>query len=179
MPETGEGGLALIDEKFDHISLKHLPASWGASAKTLEKYLTPAIVTLGNPLVVQGAKASGQGNFTTEGLTVIELPLKERPLDGTEAGILDLNLSLRGGHEALVELAWGLRDKPSGPSHISFVAGGNDRLLVPLDCSPRWLLSKGITNLKLTIHHGSEVKRIELHNGRLRQRSAVAKMESR
>jgi hypothetical protein len=180
VPETVESGLALLDEKFDHISLEQLPASWGTSAKTLEKSMTPAIVTLGNPSAVQGAKASGQGNFTTtEGVTVIELPLKERPIDGTEAGILDLKLSLRGCHDALVELAWGLHDKPSGPSHISFLAGGNDRLLVPLDCSPRWLLAKGITKLKLTIHHGSEVKGIELHDGILRQRTAVAKMESR
>ena len=59
------------------------------------------------------------------------------------------------------------------------MAGGDNKILVPLDCSPRWLLSKRITKLKLTIHHVSEVKAIELHNGILGQRTAVANMDHR
>lgn len=123
---------ALLDEQFPQKDLKWLPQVWGRGYQTFAKELTHIreldIVTPDERQPLQKI-----------------LPLNPA-MRGLDAGILALDIET--SEQLKILLSWE-NELGAQNERLTFLANGRHTVLVPLDASPRWLLSRQIGSLAL------------------------------
>ena len=156
----------LLDKAFYPGHLKKIPVSWGRSWASLSPGLAPVAM-------------AGEGTLPAnmpEGPQVSQTAVKLSGLgiSGADAGMIVFDFAcerLFGAAEPEIVLSWvsDIADGVSDSSTIRFY-GATGRLVVPVDACPRWLKSRKITAVTLSLINPEICRSSRLYNIGLYQR---------
>jgi hypothetical protein len=154
--------------------LAAIPASWGASAASLERGMR-TVHTLPASAPESSVEARGDGRYRVVGRRPrIRFDLSRLALDGTDAGILSLDFRCEraGGPPPSISVRWSSASNPDAEAdHTRARFEARDgRLLVPLDASPAWLLANELRSLHLEVSDEPSCTTFQVKDARLLQR---------
>jgi hypothetical protein len=174
--ETGEEKLALLDEGFLTPDFQQLPLAWGRSWKNLKSRLTPVrSVDASIPFQVHDLAETSPGKFQITGVNpAIEFDISTLELTGKDADILAFDFARKScGKSLILSLRWNDTNNVSGGKNtIIQFAGRNEKLLVPLDTVPRWLLANELQTFRFEVFEPESCSEISISNIEFFQRSA-------
>jgi hypothetical protein len=154
-----------------------VPASWGASAASLEgamRLVHPLPASA--PASPSAVEALGDGRFRVVGPHPrVGFDLSGWHLRGRDAGILSLDFHCEraGGPPPVLELRWASASNAETELTRVRFDGRDGRLIVPLDASPAWLLASEIRSLGLELTDERSCRSFRVADARLLQRHGV------
>lgn len=176
----GAETLRILDRNFLAGDLGRIPSSWGKSADTLEKHMR-VIKPLDAPASSLHDVEHVEANvYRVRGVSPsITFDLQQMDLRGRDAGLLQFEFSCEGSRtRPVLGIAWSEEGGAFDPSAALKISGVKGIAIVPLDSAPRWLLSKRISNLRLTLPEASGCATFTLKNVLLAQRKDVDALDT-
>lgn len=146
--------VAVLDPIFHLQNVASLPASWGRSAKTLEKGLAPALrIASDAPSSMNAVRALGDGRYAITGENpYVRFDLSGSKLSGRQAGLLSFEFSCESpGAAPMVSVYWSTPGEPEGATTFMTFLGRQGRLIVPVDSAPSWLLADRIDSVRFDV----------------------------
>jgi len=166
--ELREVRLSLLDSAFRVGHLQKIPVGWGRSWGSISPLIKETAryraAGIGNAAVSPGGLSSGlRLVYPTEGLRV------------SDAQYLAFNLSCSGNRARAPELVvqWIESDSQSYDDKRSIRFYGEEGLLlVPLDSSPRWFMSRSIGEVRITLTEQSSCEGFDVEHIRFFKRTS-------
>lgn len=149
--------VAVLDPIFHLQNLESLPASWGRSAKTLEKGLVPVLrIASDAPSSVNAVRALGGGRYAMTGKDpYVRFDVSASKLSGRQAGLLSFEFSCESPDAVpMVGVHWSAQGQPEGAAAAMTFRGRQGRLIVPVDSAPSWLLAGRIDSVRFDVGGG-------------------------
>lgn len=146
--------VSALDPIFHLQNLESLPASWGRSAKTLEKGLAPVLrIASDVPSSMNAVRALGDGRYAITGEDPhVRFDVSGSQLSGRQAGLLSFEFSCESPDAApMVGVYWSTSGQPEGAATFMTFRGRQGRLIVPVDSAPSWLLAGRINTVRLDV----------------------------
>jgi hypothetical protein len=171
----------LLDEVFQAKDLKAIPRSWGASFDSLKSELK-LVKEIPKSEIVQfeDIELAGRSYRITGKDPFVVYDVGNLKLDGQNAGILMFDFATRRQKPTHLAVYWGSRSTgiPSEKTVVHFLAD-TGKVIVPLDAAPRWLLAKGINQIRFDVVDLPPGAKFSVSNVALFQRSEVEERSGR
>jgi hypothetical protein len=146
--------VAVLDPIFHLRDLASLPASWGRSAKTLEKGLAPVLrIAPDVTSSINGARSLGDGRYAASGGGAhVRFDLSGSNVSGRQAGLLSFEFSCESARAVpSLGVSWSASGRPEGAATFMTFLGRQGRLIVPVDSAPSWLLADRIDSIRFDV----------------------------
>lgn len=166
---------SLLERAFAQSELREIPVAWGRSEASLRKKMTlikelDGITAELHHLTFDGGtyKASGEQPHLTFGISDFHL-------SGRDAGLLRFDFSCVGqkARPRMQVYWWGdAHETAFEASSIKFTADDGP-LIIPLDASPRWLLTKQVKGIRIGLETSEACQAFVVKGIRLYQRSSI------
>jgi hypothetical protein len=165
----------LMQRAFSDPDLARIPASWGRSALSLGKKMTPVHDLDLEHGELKGMVRRGDSLVLKERSAAILLDLSADTISGASAGILSLNFNSSEKRECRMRISWwGDGMKGPDPDMGLWMTADNDRLIIPLDSHPGWLSMKKVEGIRLELFPPDDRSIFQIQNGLLSQRMTVS-----
>jgi hypothetical protein len=171
--------VAVLDRVFAQPNLQGLPASWGASWSTLVSLVAPVkrLDAYGAPSPVDADLVTPNRFRAAGSAPALSWSLAMSPIKGKDAGLLTFSFGcLAGDGHTELEVSW---ETPEGSGANAVRFGAASRVAVPLDASPRWLLARSITALRITVQQPDRCSEFSVEDAVLWQRRVVTATDPR
>jgi len=169
--------VGLLQSVFGNLNLHKIPVSWGRSANSLASKmllitdLTGLLPQINDMVVHKQESITAYSIKGGDPYLMYDLALLN--ISGYDAGLLKLNFTCTGqSAEPLMQVFfWGdYYNAPDEAASVKFI-GHNGSLIVPLDSSPRWLMTKTLKGLRIDLNNAGACESIKITDLGLYQRS--------
>lgn len=146
--------VSVLDPIYRLQNLESLPASWGRSAKTLEKGLAPVLhIASDAPSSMNAVLTLGDGRYAITGEDpYVRFDLSVGKPSGRQAGLLSFEFSCASPEAMpMVGVYWSTPGQPEGAATFLTFRGRQGRLIVPVDSAPSWLLAERIDSIRFDV----------------------------
>ncbi|WP_211472364.1 hypothetical protein [Collimonas humicola] len=164
--------ISLYEKAFSQTDFKMIPVAWGRSEKSLKKKMTLIRNFDGlSPNLIQLSIENGTYKVTGTD-PQLNFDISRFGISGHDAGLLRFDFSCAGktAQPRIQVFWWG--DDHEGPfeaSSIRFTADSG-ALIVPLDASPRWLMTKHLKGIRIDLDNASACDTFKIEKMALFQR---------
>jgi hypothetical protein len=165
----------LMQRVFTNPDLALIPASWGRSAISLGKRMTLVRhLDLEKAVMKNMAKVNDSLVLIGDAASMT-IDLSADSLAGADAGILGFSFAGSQNKTCRLRISW-WGDGMKGPDpELSFwITARNDKLIIPLDSHPGWLMMKKVTGMQIELFPADGKGSFRIDNGILYQRLTAA-----